>query len=301
VDKKAKKRVRGVAIFLVFLAMAITIGVEYKSDRSPDNGKADLKSYQTEFKNHRWLYKASFELSSASLEDAVLKMNKLVDKFQQQHIKRVKGPNHGVYIFSLDNTKVSSFKKSLAEVGNIGTQIETVDTSLVNTNYENETANLSSYEKEFQELEKIRVPSDVERRSKEALRAKIKLTLQKLDDLRRGDSYLVYVSILPTPKNSNMMTTIRRMVVNFLKYLVFCFVGLVLVYFGTRLLMFLLAMMGVKGLGMSGVGGAYQYGGYSGYASKYYSRYGYGRSRRKTKRIYKEKESSSEPKDNGPE
>ena len=97
------------------------------------------------------------------------------------------------------------------------------------------------------------------------------------------------------------MTTVRTLVVIYFKWLGICFVGLVLVYFGTRLLMMLLSMMGVKGLGMSGVGGAYQYGGYTGYANKYYSRYGYGRGKRKIKRVYKDKSESADKQESEPE
>ena len=299
-DKKAKKRVRGVAIFLVFLAMAITI-FEYAKVQARGGSQVNLKSYQTEFRNQKWLNKVSFELSSQNIAASLQKMDELSNAPGNRTLKREKRSNYGVYMFSLSKPALDNLRQQLGKIGNIGAEMEVVDTSLVNTNYDIEAANLASYEKDLAELDKIRVPSDPELRRKESLRVQIKLTQQKLEALQRGDSYLVYVSIIPALKSSNAMSTVRSLVTIFFKWLGICFVGIILVYFGTRLLMFLLAMMGVKGLGMSGVGGAYQYGGYSGYASKYYSRYGYGRSRRKTKRIYKEKESSSEPKDNGPE
>ena len=280
--------------------MAITI-FEYAKIQAQGGTQVNLKSYQTEFKNQKWLNKVSFELSSQNIAASLQKMDELAGAPGNRTLKREKRGNFGIYMFSLSKQGLDNLRQQLGKIGNIGAEAEMVDTSLVNTNYEIEAANLASDEMALAELDKIRVPSDTELRRKEALRAKIRITQQKLEDLQRGDSFLVYVSLVGAVKSSNAMTTVRSLVTIFLKWLGICFVGIILVYFGTRLLMYLLAMMGVKGLGMSGVGGAYQYGGYSGYASKYYSRYGYGRSRRKTKRIYKEKEPSSEPKDNGPE
>jgi len=300
VDKKTKKRVQGVSIFLVFLALAITI-FEYSKTQARGGSSVNLKSYQTEFRNQRWLNKASFELSSANIQASLQKMNQLVGASSERTLKREIRSNYGVYMFSLSKAGLDQLRQQLGQIGNIGAEVEMVDTSLVNTNYENEAANLASYEKDLAELDKIRVPSDAELRRKEAMRAQIKLTKQKLDDLQRGDSFLVYVSVVSVARSSNAVTTVRSLVLIFLKWLGICFVGLILVYFGTRLLMYLLAMMGIKGLGMSGVGGAYQYGGYTGYASKYYSRYGYGRGKRKVKRVYKEKEPSSDSKESEPE
>jgi len=79
------------------------------------------------------------------------------------------------------------------------------------------------------------------------------------------------------------------MSINFLTWLVIYAVGMVLVYFGTRLLMYFLAALGIRGLNAGGVGGSYQYGGYSGYASKYSGRYNYNTSKRKIKRVYKDR------------
>lgn len=299
-DKKSMKRVRGVAIFLVFLALAITI-FEYSRIQSRGGSSINLKPHQTEFKNQRWLNKASFELSSPNVKESLKKMNEMVAASSERTLKREIRPNHGVYMFSLSKSALDNLRGQLDKIGQIGAEVETVDTSLVNTNYENESANLASYEKDLAELDKIRVASDAELRRKEALRAQIKLTKQKLEDLQRGDSFLVYVSIVPALRSSNAMTTVRSLVTIFFKWLGICFVGLILVYFGTRLLMMLLSMMGVKGLGMSGVGGAYQYGGYTGYASKYYSRYGYGRGKRKVKRVYKDKNESADKQDSEPE
>ena len=145
------KRVRGVAIFLVFLALAITI-FEYSRIQSRGGSSINLKPHQTEFKNQRWLNKASFELSSTNVKESIKKMNEMVAASSDRTLKREIHSNHGVYMFSLSKSGLDNLRGQLDKIGNIGAEVETVDTSLVNTNYENESANLASYEKDLAEL-----------------------------------------------------------------------------------------------------------------------------------------------------
>jgi len=69
-------------------------------------------------------------------------------------------------------------------------------------------------------------------------------------------------------------------------------VGAVLAYYGTRLLIYFLSALGVKGVGAGGLGSSYRYGGYGGYYNRYYNRYNYGHGKRKIKRIYKDKKTT---------
>ncbi len=287
------RRVQGVAIFLVFLAIVATI-YQYKGKGGAPK-PVDLKSQQTEFQKRNWLNKVSFNLLSSDLQGSIQKMNELVSSYGTQTDKREIQSNYSVFVFSLEKTKLNSLRTELKQMGNIGSEVESVDTSLVNTNVEIETANLASYEKDLAELDKIRVPSDPELRRKESLRAQIRRSQQKLDDLKRSDSYLVYVSIVPAGKHSSSIKSLGSIAMFFFKTLAFLFVAAILIYYGTRLLMYFLALMGVKGLGSGGLTGPYQYGGYGSYTGKYYSRSGYNRGKRKVKRVYKDKEST--PKD----
>jgi hypothetical protein len=91
---------------------------------------------------------------------------------------------------------------------------------------------------------------------------------------------------------------VKNLTMMYLFWLGIFAVGMVLVYFGTKLLMYLLAALGVKGINTSGLGGSYNYNGsYSSYG-RYNSRYGSNSSKRKVKRIYKDKSDSSGDKDN---
>ncbi|MFA5484486.1 MAG: hypothetical protein WC252_08180, partial [Candidatus Cloacimonadaceae bacterium] len=175
---------------------------------------------------------------------------------------------------------------------------EQIDTSLVNLDYDTETARLASYENELADLDKVRFPSEQQNRRKETLHGLIQQSRGNLDKLREGENTLLYLTLSPRQKNSNLIVTVKNLTMMYLFWLGIFAVGMVLVYFGTKLLMYLLAALGVKGINTSGLGGSYNYNGsYSSYG-RYNSRYGSNSSKRKVKRIYKDKSDSSGDKDN---
>lgn len=298
---KTLKKVQGIAIFLVFLALLITMFHVYRGGRKQQQS-VDLRAQQSDFQKRNWLNKISFELSSGDLQASLDKMNELVNRYSTHTDKREIRSGYGVFVFSLEKTKLNALRSELNQIGNIGSEVEIVDTSLVNTNTEIESANLASYERDLAELDKIRVPSDAELRRKESLRSQIRRSQQKLDDLKRTDSYLVYVSLLPFGKKVGTFRSVGSIGIYFLSVLGFLFVGAILVFYGTRLLMYLLALMGVKVGSGGGLISPYGYTNYGSYAGKYYSSRGYGRSsKRKVKRIYKEKDPSKDREEQKPQ
>ncbi len=294
---KSLKKVQGIAIFLVFLALLITIFHVYRGGKKQQRA-VDLSAQQANFEKRNWLNKISFELGSSDLQASMDKMNDLVDNFATHTDMREIKAGYGVFVFSMEKPKLKQLRSELSKIGTIGSEVEMVDTSLVNTNAQIESANLASYEKDLAELDKIRVPSDVELRRKESLRAQIRRSQQKLDDLQRMDSFLVYVSVLPHGTKVDVVKIISSVGLYFLSVLGFLFVGAILAYYGTRLLMYLLALMGVKGLGSGGLLSPYGYGNYGSYRGRYY--YSSGR-KRKVKRVYKDKDPSKDKEEQEPQ
>ncbi|MDP2174204.1 MAG: hypothetical protein Q8M98_06890 [Candidatus Cloacimonadaceae bacterium] len=293
-NKKTKARAQGVAIFIVFLAIATTI---FQVQRTREKGSVgyNFQPFNAEFHSLKWLNKAAFSMSSHNTKKTMDELDQLVKNSAITTLRKEKHGAFGVYTFSVKNTAFEEVSKQLRGIGNLLSTSESIDTSLININLEAETANLASHEKDLEELDKIRVPTDPEIRRKESLRRMRDKTKIRLENLKNMETYLLFVTIKPAVKGSGTIDVIKFMIITFLTWLGIYFVGLILVYFGTRLLMYLLGMMGIKGLGMSGVGGSYSYGGYTGYGQKYSSKYGYDRpSKRKIKRIYKDKKSESE-------
>jgi len=288
VDKKTKRRVKGVAIFIVFLAVATTIIQYQKSAGKTVN--YNFKPSQEEYRDIKYINKAQLTFSSLNVPHAQAEIGKLIASMSNKQIRKQIEPSFGAYIFSIPQADLPVMVEKLRTFGSISSQTELIDTSLVNIDYNSESERLASYEREQADLAAVRFPTDVQNRRKEALHALINQARSNLDKLKDASSVLVYVTLTPIQKSSNTFAIIKTMTIDFLTYLGIYAVGMVLVYYGTRLLMYFLAAIGIRGLGTGGVGGSYQYGGYGGYASRYSGRYSYGGGgKRKVKRIYKDK------------
>lgn len=293
-DKKTKRRVQGTAIFVIFLAAALSLWLTFRG--GSQTPKFDFKDSRYQFRDTPALNKAQINLNSANIGKSLEEMNLLLNGYAQGKPMRkdIMG-NHGVFIFNVKDEDFPQVQKKLGSVGNILSQSEIVDTALVKRSYAVELSNLESLRRDFASLDAKEDPSTEDRKQKDHLIQQIRLAEQTLANLQDSESTLVYVTLVPAIRSNQTMTLLKTFALNFGKWLVFMFIAVVLIYYGTKLLMYLLSMMGVKGLGMGGVGSSYQYGGYrgyGGYANKYYSRYGgygYGGSRRKIKRVYKDK------------
>jgi len=297
VDKKTRRRVKGIAIFIVFLAVGTAI-IQWQG-KEGKQVNYNFKSSAQEYRDLKFINKAQVSLSSLNVAKAQTEMGNIIAQHSSKQVRKQNEGAYGAYIFSVPQKDLPAIVSKMRSFGSIGSQTEQIDTSLVNIDYEGETARLASYEREQADLANVRFPSDVQNRRKEALHGLIQSTRNNLEKLKESQNVLLYVTLVPQVRSSNTLNTIKVMTLNFITWLVIYSVGMVLVYYGTRLLMYFLAAIGIRGISAGGVGGSYQYGGYTGYANKYSGRYNYNTSKRKIKRIYKDKnrDESSEDED----
>lgn len=289
-DKKTKRRVRGVAVFVVFLALATSLLIF--SRKEGKSGVPDFKASTLKYQNLKMINKAFVQFNTENLTDTKVFIEKLINANASKSIEQADQPGYGSYIFITPNDKLPSIISELSTKGKIVSKTTTTDTSLVYLDYDAESSRLKSYEKEMSDLDQIRFPSELQIRRKETLHRLISDGSVRLEKLRDVDNTLLYITASPVVKRGNFASTIRDFSLSFLMWLGIYFVGVVLVYYGTKLLMWLLNLIGVKGLGVSGGDYSSQYySNYKNYSSR--SGYGYG-NRRKTKRIYKEKAKPSE-------
>lgn len=290
-DKKTRRRVKGIAIFVVFLALAATI-VQFQN-QGAKKPSFNFKPSANEYRDLRFINKAQITFSADNVAKAQQGISQIIEKSGKQKIRKQNEGGFGAYIFTIPHTDLETVLSEMKTYGSIGSQVEQIDTSLVNLDFESETTRLASYEKELGDLGMVRFPSEVQNRRKESLHTLIQQSRHNLDKLKEGDNVLLYVTLSPKQKNSNLLETVKSLTINYFTWLVIFSVGIVLVYFGTRLLMYFLSALGIKGISASGLGGSYNYGGYGTYSNyaKYSSSYGgYGKSsRRKIKRVYKDK------------
>lgn len=290
-DRRTKRRVKGIAIFIVFLAIAASL-FEWQNNANKHNSY-DFKAAQNEYRDLKFVNKAQISFVSSDVAKAQTEIENLIAKYSTKQIRKQSEGSYGAYIFSVPQKDLPELVEKLRSFGTVVSKTEQVDTALVNIDYESEFARLQAYEREQADLNNVRFPTDAQNKRKEALHTLIQETRTNLDKLKDVQSVLLYVSLIPQQKSGSIGITIKTLAIDFFSWLVVFSVGAVLVYFGTRLLMYFLAALGIKGIGSSEVGSSYNYGGYGNYYNRYYSRYGYGNRKRKVKRIYKDKRTSS--------
>jgi len=290
VKKRDKRRVKGIAIFIVFLAIAASI-VQWQN-KAGKHETYDFKPAQNEYRDLKFLNKAQISFSSPNIAKAKTEIEKIISEHSTKQIRKQSEGSFGAYIFSVPQKDLSIIIEKLSGIGSVNSQTEHIDTALVNIDYESEIVRLQSYEREQTELNNVRFPTDTQNRRKEELHSLIQSTRSNLDKLKESDNVLLFITLVPQQKINKIGLTIKSLTLNFFRWLIVFAVGAVLAYYGTRLLMYFLSALGVKGVGEGGLGSSYRYGGYGGYYNRYYNRYNYGHGKRKVKRIYKDKKTT---------
>lgn len=285
--KREKRRVRGIAIFIVFLAIAVTI-IQWQN-KAGKHETYNFKPAQNEYRDLKFLNKAQISFSSPNVAKAKTEIEKIISEHSTKQIRKQSEGSFGAYIFSVPQKDLPIIVEKLRSFGSVNSQTEQIDTALVNIDYESELVRLQSYEREQAELNNVRFPTDTQNRRKEELHSLIQSTRSNLDKLKESNNVLLFITLVPQQKTNTIGVTIKSLALNFFSWLIIFTVGAILAYYGTRLLMYFLAALGVKGIGAGGLGDSYRYGGYGGYYNRYYNRYGYGHGKRKVKRIYKDK------------
>jgi len=297
VDKKNRSRVRSVAVFTVFLAVAATIFQFTKSNRGHVK-PSDFKESKEKFEDNRGSY-----MNSAALSLSTTDMNKAktaLRSLRRYHIGDLvptsEKANGISYIYTF---KLSDYDQ-IVKIINEDKAMQLVDSNSkpgnVPADEEELKLRLEGYKRQrIALLQKENPTTDIHEQVAK-LNGEIEKTTADINKLKSMDQILVLITTTQQQKSQSPLSIVRTVGLDFLRNLGFLFVGVVIVYYGTKLLMYLLSIMGIKGLGMSGInyGGSYNYGGFKNYAERY--NYGYGR-RRKTKRVYKEKEQENEPKE----
>lgn len=293
--KSSKRKVKGIAIFIVFLAVAMTL---YESQgKKHSTSSMDFKPSANEYRDLKFINKAKIEFSSDDIPKAQEGISQIIDKYSKQRIRKQIEGGFGAYLFTIPQDKLYTVIDELKAMGTVGPQVEQIDTALVNLDFESENEKMVSYESELTELNKIRQPATAQNDRKEALHGLIQASRSNLDKLRNRENVLLYLSLRSKPHSLGWVTYSKTFIKNFLIWLGTLSIAAVLIYYATKLLMYFLAALGVHGpraAGGSSYGGYGGYGGYSNY-SRYSSRYG--NSKRKIKRIYKDKSSAPDHND----
>jgi hypothetical protein len=290
--KASKRRIRAIAIFVIFAALAWAGATTMKQTHKPPNLNQIFQAQNQQFNSLPALNTAKISVHSRSMGNAVKEVQNIISTYGLKTHTRSYTEGYGAYIFQVQNSNYTKVVEKLSKVGSIVTQDEIVDTLLGKKNLATEEAILESKRKDRNLLDSAERAYGNVTKEKTDLEEAIKdLENNVVTPLRQSNTVLVYIQLVPAIKSSSTISSVVAFVKSFAIALVVLFIASILAYYGTKLIMYLLSLLGVKGFGMSNAGGGYNYG-YGNYANRYYSRYGYGGSKRKVKRIYKRKPGS---------
>lgn len=290
--KKSSRRLRAVAIFVIFLSLAWAGYNVLKPQKTATSSQANYRDSDKLFTDYSWQNKAKIRVRSSSLKNATQEMDGLIRSYSlEKPLLKSSESSHGVYIFKIESSNLPTLKEKFHKVGSITVDKEVVDSSLVNKRLETEEAILASRRKNLEDIDAMGHVYGNLAKDKEELISQIRAQENLVDVLKRADTTLLYVE-LEQAVVTNTVAPVKVFVKQFFFAIIVLFVASVLAYYGTKLIMYLLALMGVKGFSAASLGG-FQYG-YGNYANRYYSRYGSGRSKRKVKRVYKDGRSKND-------
>ena len=292
-DKTTKRRLRAVAIFVIFLALSWAgYAALMQKEKGPDYSSL-FKDANKIFGDYKSLNKAQLRVKSSNIKHALQEMNNFISSYAlEKPLLKSSESGYGSYIFRIEGGRFSEIQKKFYDLGSIEGYKEIVDSALVIKSLETEEGILASKKSELAAMDAVGQTYGNIADRKEFLISQIRDQENLVKVLSQANTTLLYVQIVLGMTGSSV-SAVRKFVYNFFGALIVLFVAVVLAYYGTKLIMYLMALMGVKGFSAGGLGGSYQYGGYGSYTNRYSSRYGYGGSKRKVKRIYKDRRTSN--------
>ena len=301
--KATQRRLRAIAIFVIFLALAWSGFTSVKTKSAgPDLGVV-FKDADIKFRDAGSLNKAEIKLRTMNSGKALDEMNSLITEYsfnKETPLHKERQGAYGSYIFKVEEANYPTLLKKFSQLGSFEGQKEAVDSMLVKKNLVTEQSILEGKRRQLASLDAQEGVYGTLAEHKNNLINEIREQENRVNVLAQGNTRLLLVKVIPS-LGGNSLSMVKKFVINFFVALVALFVGTILAYYGTKVIMFLLSMMGVKGFNRSGLGGGYNYGGYGSYggsSGRYYSR-GYG-NKRKVKRIYKNKP-GTHPSEDAPE
>ncbi len=292
--RSTKRKLRAVAIFIIFIALAYAAFMTLKPERTSSARPSSFKEADAHFREIGSLNKASVIIRGQNIGETLEKVGILVEEhaLEKPLFKNI-GNGYGAYIFRVREEALPRIREKLSGAGGIQDWKEIVDSAYVAKRLSTEEAILATKRNDLESYNPLKRSYGDISAEKDQLIDEIRELETTVDILRNRDTSLLYImatGVLGSDKTPAYVKFAR----NFGLALLALIILSVILYYGTKLVIYLLNLLGVRGFSTSALGGGSQYG-YGSYAGRYYSKYGYGGGKRKVKRIYKDKPSTKKP------
>ncbi|GEM_PF-1216001 len=294
--RSKSKRLRTIALFIVLISLitsyyfnGLTTKAPAVSSRNTDRIFEEMTHSQ---KIKIGVNVKSMELLRKFIDTRLIAQGALKLNAEEQG-------NAGRYIFQVEPQNVSSLLTELAEIGNIYDKKENNNVMDTSVDLESKLRDREAlYQKEFSDYDNSKTKYSYQLDRLNQLSKEVDSLKFAISNQRNKAMTLLYINAQQLSGQGGRVRSYQKFFLDFLKYLIVFTVVLAFLHYGTLLLVYLLAMLGIRFPSLTGIlsRGYNYYAGYKGYRGyRGYSGYGssYGGSRRrKVKRIYKNKPSS---------
>jgi len=282
------KRLKAIGLFIILIALILSY---YKNIYNSKPAVKPMQSKETDnyFEQARNNEKIRLDVELKSLADLRKLVDEVIEPAGARRVISNEQTQQANYIYLMEAGQVTSVLDAVATLAVIKDRNE-INTPVSGIDLEEK---LRIRTGEFERLRSKTNITSYDRITLKQIEHEIDSLRTEISNLKNKSLSLLYLKARITPNRIGRFSGAKNFFLGFVFYVVIGVVGIALLYYGTILLMYLLAMLGVKMPSLSGyLGKGYNdYAGYKGYRG--YGSYGYGGSRKRhVKRIYRNKRSS---------
>jgi len=285
------KRLRAVGLFIILAALILSYFKPFGHRNMPSPAANQTKETDAYFDESRNLEKIKLDIKVKSIAELKSVIAANLESGGAQKVISNEQNSYGNYVYLVDSAQAQVAKQAISAIA-VGTPY--LDEKISPSSSIDLQAKLRDREADYQRLrQNNNLPSFQVSRIRQ-LEHEIDSLKMEISNLQTKSLTLFYIKASLALKAAGQFGSLTGLVKSFLFYVVLLLAIVALLYYGTYLLMYLLALLGVKLPSISAyLGKGYNdYAGYKGYRG--YGSYGYGGSskKRRIKRIYKNKHTS---------
>jgi hypothetical protein len=282
------KRLKAIGLFIILIALILSY---YKHVYNAKPVYKPILSKETDnyFEQSRNNEKIRLDIEVKSLDDLRKLIDQVIEPAGARKVISNEQTQQANYIYLLESGQISPVLDAVSQVAVIRDRNE-INTPASGIDLEEK---LRIRTAEFERLRSKTNITSYDRTTLKQIEYEIDSLRTEISNQKNKSLSLLYLKAHIASNKIGRFTGAKNFLVGFVFYVIIGVVAVALLYYGTILLMYLLAMMGVKMPSLSGyLGKGYNdYAGYKGYRG--YGSYGYGGSRKRhVKRIYRNKRHS---------
>jgi hypothetical protein len=296
VKNTKSKRLKAIGLFIVLVALITSYYLNGFQSKPPTINTKEAKRLFEDLDNQK---KVSIDVSIKSIDAFKNLVNTKIDPQTSKKVYAKEDNNHVIYIYQIEPQLVQPLMAYISETGTIKNSEEKIGEQGVIFDLENRLRDRETlYQREFQDYNNSKVKYSyqldrIKNLGKEVDSLKYEIANQQ----NKAMTALQIVAQVP-PGRSGKINSMQKFIMDFIKYMVIYTIIVAFLHYGSAVLVYFLSLLGIRFPNLSSYGGrGYNtYAGYKGYRG--YGSYGYGSSKkRRTKRIYREKERTNSEND----